>query len=62
MPDISMCGNMKCPSKETCYRFKAVPNPYRQSYMKFEPKEGENKCYHYMKLKNGDRIITIYKE
>lgn len=60
-PDISMCENTSCPSKETCYRFKAVPNEYRQSYMEFKVKEGEKKCYHYMKLRKGDIIITNYK-
>ena len=39
-----MCNNALCPSKEYCYRYTAIPNPYRQSYMKFAPKEGEDQC------------------
>lgn len=35
MADIAMCGNKKCPLKYTCYRFRAKPNPYHQSYMLF---------------------------
>ncbi len=38
MPDISMCngyGNT-CPLKETCYRYMAIPNSFRQSYASFE--------------------------
>lgn len=36
MPDISMCENITCPLKSTCYRFTAVPNDY-QTYGSFEP-------------------------
>ena len=47
MPDISMCSNALCPSKEYCYRFTAIPTPKRQSYMGFAPEEGENECDHF---------------
>jgi len=33
MADISMCEGKECAVKETCYRFKATPNKYRQSYI-----------------------------
>jgi hypothetical protein len=32
MSDVTKCKGFKCPLKENCYRFKAVPNEYRQSY------------------------------
>lgn len=49
MADISMCDNNKCPLKETCYRFKAIPNPYWQAYANFEP--GKNgKCNHHLSI------------
>lgn len=37
MPDISMCLKRECPKAETCYRFRAEPNPYRQAYADFRP-------------------------
>lgn len=37
MPDIAMCFGEGCKKKETCYRFRATPNPYRQSYTKPNP-------------------------
>lgn len=48
MPDISMCMGGDCPLKETCYRFTAKPNEYRQSYF-CEPPYNENKttCNYY---------------
>ena len=48
MPDISMCNNKQCPSKEYCYRFTAIPNEFRQSYIDFGPEEdGMDKCSYF---------------
>jgi len=44
MPDISMCANALCPSKNYCYRFTAKPSDFCQSYGGFTLKEGEDKC------------------
>jgi hypothetical protein len=45
MPDISMCQNLTCQKKETCYRFTATPSTY-QWYAGFKPDEkGECKYY-----------------
>jgi hypothetical protein len=44
MPDLSMCKNGLCPSRNKCYRFKAKPSEYFQSYSEFKFKEGESKC------------------
>lgn len=37
MPDISMCLNKTCPSKDQCYRFTATPDEHWQSYGGFTP-------------------------
>ena len=42
-----MCLNALCPSKEYCYRFTAVPNDRRQSYMDLGPEDGQEKCDHF---------------
>ena len=48
MADITMCNPNKCTLKETCYRYKATANKYRQSYFTEEPfKDGE--CSEYWK-------------
>lgn len=36
MADITMCFN-GCKLQDTCYRYKATANPYRQSYSDFKP-------------------------
>ena len=33
MTDISKCDGKGCPRKDTCYRYTAPANPYRQSYL-----------------------------
>lgn len=47
MADISMCNGHNCTKRETCYRFKAIPNPRRQSYIR--PDVTGEKCEHYWK-------------
>lgn len=37
MPDITMCANKKCPFRDMCYRYRAIPDRY-QAYAMFEPK------------------------
>jgi hypothetical protein len=51
MADITMCEGKNCPLKESCYRYTAKPNEYRQSYFVNSPvKDGQ--CDEYMKLNN----------
>ena len=51
MADITMCGGAECPLRFTCYRFKAEPNEYRQSFFKTPPyKKEEMHCEFYWKL------------
>jgi len=44
MPDISMCLNRKCPSRNECYRYRAQPNEWRQSYAAFMDDPETGKC------------------
>lgn len=53
MPDISMCMNQECPSHLQCYRFMAVPNPWRQSYMEFKHQEGKDRCESFVMFYEG---------
>ena len=45
MADISMCEGDDCNLRETCYRFKAEPCEYRQSYMPAPIKNGVCEYY-----------------
>jgi hypothetical protein len=47
MPDISMCANALCPSKDYCHRFTATPSDFRQSYADFGPENQDDKCDHF---------------
>ena len=50
MPDISMCSGQNCPLKETCYRYKATPSKFRQSYFMNPPFKEDGTCEHHMKI------------
>ena len=52
MPDISMCINSDCPSHNDCYRFKAKPSEFWQSYDSYKPLEGESKCDKFVEINN----------
>ena len=49
MPDITMCNGVGCEIKEICYRYKATPSEFMQSYFLKEPNKGLN-CDYYWKF------------
>lgn len=51
MPDISMCSNHACPSREKCYRYTAKPNPLWQAYGMFAPPKGRKTCDHFITMR-----------
>jgi len=60
-----MCPNFKCDKRVTCYRYMAVPNGRRQSYMLGRGFEGEE-CNKYSEVDgslsvSGDDITLIDK-
>ena len=50
MPDISMCSNMKCEKRNTCYRFLATPTPNWQTYGVFKP-DDKGECEYYWEVR-----------
>jgi len=40
MADITMCSGNNCELAQTCYRYKAIPNEFRQSYFVKPPNDG----------------------
>lgn len=52
-----MCKGTNCPYKESCYRFTANPNEFRQSYF-IEPPFKDNDCEMYW----GDLQTDIWKQ
>ena len=54
MADITKCSDEECPMKETCYRYTAKANEYRQSYFTNSPKVKKltgYDCDYYWKVK-----------
>lgn len=44
MADITMCVGTDCPKKESCYRYTAPVNKYRQSYFVDVPLKEDKTC------------------
>jgi hypothetical protein len=49
MPDITMCRNEECPKNKECFRYMALPNPYRQAFAAFTVDE-KGECHYYMSI------------
>lgn len=47
MADITMCMDMSCSEKLSCYRYTAPANPYRQTYFVKSPRNTEGTCDYY---------------
>lgn len=60
-PDISMCLNKLCPSRENCYRFMATPTPNWQSYMAFKCSSRTGKCEYFWSLDKQNKIVARRK-
>jgi hypothetical protein len=65
MPDIIMCSGEGCPEKvrENCYRYRAVPNPYRQSYFMEVPfHQTSGRCSYQIVLETKEDDSTEGKD
>lgn len=49
MPDFSMCRNQECEKRNHCYRFTVTPSKKKQSYQRFAPEKGKDRCEYFMK-------------
>ncbi|GAA6203687.1 hypothetical protein [Thalassotalea sp. SU-HH00458] len=55
MPDIAMCRGESCPIRIGCYRYRAVPNLYRQSYFGRTPYDHQEKdCDRFLNINDVD--------
>lgn len=58
MPDITMCSDSECPSRESCYRFTAKANEYRQAYADFKH-DADGKCSFFIEAKAKSQIRRL---
>jgi hypothetical protein len=58
MADITMCANKNCIKEDTCYRKKAKPDKYSQSFSYFEQCEENNWC-EYLEINNSKEIEKL---
>ena len=66
--DITMCCNCNCPLKAKCYRYRAIPDQYWQSFCLFKPKDkpfggyGDKvlECDHFWEINEAvDRTLSV---
>ena len=50
MPDITMCKGDNCESKNECYRYKAKPSEFRQSWFMKPPFDTESECDYFWEI------------
>ena len=50
MPDITMCNGNNCELKSICYRYKAEPSQFWQSYFNQSPNKGLE-CEYFWEIK-----------
>lgn len=58
MPDIAMCQQHECALWQSCYRYRAVPSEYQQSYIAREPAERQEDGTHFCE----DYYPLIYRQ
>ena len=62
MADITMCMDMSCSEKLSCYRYSAVANPYRQAYFVKSPRNTEGTCEYYWKMEEHDESRNRHRD
>jgi hypothetical protein len=69
MPDIAICNNQTCHLRHNCYRSKAIPCRFRQSYFAGIKPDSNGICEYFLPLveipskeqNNQEQKITLYK-
>ena len=54
MADIRICDGNYCELRDTCYRYKATLNEYRQSYFTKTPNTTSYDCDYYWEIKTEE--------
>lgn len=58
MPDISMCKGTGCKIKDTCYRYRAIPNRYAQAWVAYYEVPTKD-CLAYWPIQRGQPLAAI---
>jgi hypothetical protein len=61
MPDIAMCSGEACPRRNECYRARAVPSEFLQTYFKAPPAKPEG-CTYFLRIRPGDQLTAAIAE
>lgn len=61
MADISMCQNKDCPLRKNCYRYRAIPSEFWQSYVVVEPEINQDgaKCDWFWDCRERLNVLSV---
>ena len=62
MPDISMCPGTACTKRNECYRYRATPSEYRQSFFTIAPMNSDGDCEYFWSIEGYTRLQPIKTE
>lgn len=62
MADISMCSRSDCPKCNTCFRFRATPNKYYQSYIIIDDIENCQMYWHIDNLEDFEKLKANWRD
>jgi len=57
MPDMTLCSNRSCEKRESCLRYRAVPDMARQSYSRFLPRDGG--CRDWLPIRRASFLLSL---
>lgn len=55
MPDIMMCVNEECNKRKNCYRYRAIPQEFGQSYACFQ----DRGCTFFWEIEKGQKVRAM---
>ncbi len=58
MVDISMCQDGGCIKRRSCFRYRAVPDPHRQSFME-SPRLLDGHCSEFLTIYPNSQIAPL---
>lgn len=62
MPDITMCRDSTCPMRGECYRYRAMPCEWRQSYFMGTIRKSDTECDYMSKIFGDDHALRTTEE
>lgn len=61
MVDIAVCDRRDCPKKDSCFRYLAERDEFRQTYLIIDSLKVDDNCEHYWRCRNMAELHYMNK-